>query len=117
MKATRSRKLLQPAVGTCRWLLQPGLLGTPGVLLITATLSKGRDVSESYVFTQHDDGGRVVCYSLAKPDGTAYTVVPGTEVWECDCPDYIFNRVNATTAETRECKHCRATRKAVALLG
>jgi hypothetical protein len=113
---TRSRKPLQPASGTCRWLIQPGLLGTPGVLLITAALTNGRETSESYVVTQHDDGGRLVCYSLTKTDGTAYTVVPAADVWECDCPDYIFNRARATTAETRECKHCKATRKAVAEL-
>lgn len=113
MHATKSRKPLQPATGSCRWLLQPGLLGTPGVLLITAMLANGREAAESYVVTQHDDGGRLVCYSLAKPDGTAYCVVPGTDIWECDCPDYVFNRVRATTPETRECKHIRAVRKAV----
>jgi hypothetical protein len=112
----RSRKPPQPATGSCRWLIQPGLLGTPGVLLISTTRSDGREAAESYVVTRHDEGGRLVCFSLTKPDGTAYCVVPGPDVWECDCPDYVFNRVRATTAETRECKHVKATRKAVALL-
>jgi hypothetical protein len=73
-------------------------------------------VSESYLVTQHDDGSRVVGYSLSKPDGTAYCVVPGPDLWECDCPDYVFNHERATTPETRECKHVKATRKALDLL-
>jgi hypothetical protein len=63
-------------------------------------------VSEVYAVTSHPEGG----YRLTKPDGTAYDLLPGPEVWECDCPDYTFNRAHATSSQTRECKHAAAVK-------
>jgi hypothetical protein len=116
LNATKSRKPPQPVTGSCRWVLQPGRTGTPGLLVISARRADGRAASETYTLTEHRDGGRLVGYRLAKPDGTAYDLVPGEGVWECDCPDYTFNRATATTPAARECKHCRATRRALAEL-
>jgi hypothetical protein len=112
-RPVKPRRPLTPATGSCRWLIQPGLAGTPGLLSITVKVAGGKkEVSEVYAVTAHKEAG----YRLTKPDGTAYDLSPGPEFWECECGDYTFNRAHATTPETRECKHCRGVRKALAEL-
>ena len=114
-KTRKSRKPLQPAKGSCRWVVQPSLTGKPGVLSITSELDSG-NVTEAYSLTEFKADGVLLGYHLTKADGTAYDIQPGKEVWECDCLDYIYNRARARTAELRECKHCKAVRKALAKL-
>jgi hypothetical protein len=110
----KARRPLTPATGSCRWLLQPGLAGTPGLLAITVKIAGGsKEVSEVYALTRHEGGG----YRLTKPDGTAYDLWPSTEVWECDCGDFVFNRAHATTPQTRQCKHAVALQAALKELG
>src|SRR4051794_24772294 len=97
--ATRKRRNLQPATGTSRWATQPGIgrNAHPGVLVITAKLSKGKTVSESYTITENRPEGDLLGYRLTKQDGTVYDLT--ADLTTCDCPDFTVNRAHTTTPE------------------
>ena len=103
--ATASRKPVKPVSGSCRWLV-PLVIGLrPGRLAIT----NARGVTAEYTVTPHaDHTGRVIGYRLTKDDGTAYDV--DSDLWECDCPDYL---TRAARREGGGCKHTKALRAAL----
>jgi hypothetical protein len=85
-RPVKSSRVLTPVIGSCRWLLQPGLAGSPGFLSITVRIAGGtKEVSEVYAITSHKEGG----YRLTKPDGTAYDLSVGPEVWECEYGEQV----------------------------
>jgi len=116
MNATRKRRNLQPATGSCRWIVQPGIgrCSHPGCLVITAKRCNGAEVTEPYTVTENRQEGNLLGYRLAKQDGTVYDVPAGLN--DCTCPDFVYGRAQAQTAELRLCKHCRALRQALATL-
>jgi hypothetical protein len=115
-RRVKSRRPLQPATGSCRWVVQPGSgpCPHPGVLVITSKRARGETVSDTYAVTENRDGGKLLGYRLTKPDGTVYDLP--ADLSACDCPDYTINRAHAQTPELRACKHCKALRKALAEL-
>jgi hypothetical protein len=105
-----------PASGSCRRVVQPGIgcCPHPGCLVITARRSGGASVSEAYTLTENRQDGRLLGYRLRKADGTVYDLP--ADLSSCDCPDFTVNRAHAPTAELRLCKHCRGLRQALAAL-
>jgi hypothetical protein len=112
MHATRKRRPPQAVSGSCRWLVQPGTapLAHTGCLLISATRSDGRQVTESYLVAENKDGGTLAGYRLTKSDGTAYDL--DATLSSCDCPDSEF-----APERPGGCKHRKALAKALASLG
>ena len=65
---------------------------------------------------EHVYADRTTAFRLTKQDGAFYDVQLTAANPCCDCGDFCFNRANATTAETRVCKHIAAIRAALAAL-
>jgi hypothetical protein len=105
-RKTRKQENVKPITGSVRWL-RPLVLGkTLGRLAIT---------NASGVVTEYDvhaflDGDRLTGFGLAKNDDAIYCIdVSGSWGWTCDCADCQFR--------SRECKHIRGLRAALAHAG
>jgi hypothetical protein len=113
MNATRKRRPLQPATGSCRWAARPTAT-QPGELVITAILGNGQEVTESYTVADNCQDGNLLGYRLTKQDNTTYDLPVSLN--DCSCPDFVYNRAHATTVDLRLCKHCRGLAVALAAL-
>ncbi len=100
--ATRSRKVLQPARGVCRWLTKPNARHEGGLLEINGA---------SYEVLPLLDGEALAGYRLLKADGAMYDLDVTHEPWRCDCPDATFH-----PERPGGCKHAKALRAALAAL-
>jgi hypothetical protein len=101
--ATKTRKPVKPASGTYRWVRPLDAFGV-GVLSING---------KAYTVETLEGGYRLTNQLGAK----VYDIDVTQEPWACDCPDYTYNRAEATDPETRVCKHCRALRAALKAIG
>jgi hypothetical protein len=109
-------RVLKPATGTARWLQRPDeFLCENGVLAIEGV---------PYIVSPVRQPGKVrikdrpiVGWRLCKADGTVYDLTPASPAWQCDCPDWIFNRACAVEPELRECRHCRSLKAALKAVG
>jgi hypothetical protein len=103
--ATRSRKVLQPVSGICRWLVRPSSPCDGGTLDINGV---AYDVHVLWNETET----AVVGYRLIKADATMYDIDSATpHGWTCDCPDATYR-----SERPGGCKHSRALQAALKAL-
>ena len=79
---TRTRRPLQPAQGTFRWLQKPDAQGQGGVIRINGTAYLLTAVREDRMVNKDQP---VIGWKLTKADATVYDVHPGEPAWSCDC--------------------------------
>lgn len=114
--ARPQRRVLKPATGTARWLTRPVFpndrtpKGVPGTLEIATETGTG-----SYAVLPVPDGRGGFHYRMHKfgADLTYDIDTSNAGCWQCDCPSFVFQRADATTADLRICKHIRALQAAL----
>jgi hypothetical protein len=99
----------EPAQGTCRWIRRPDGFNA-GILAINGTSYTVEELLDSNI----DHAGYRLTHQLK---ARVYDIDTKAEPWVCDCPDYMYNRAEARTPETRVCKHCKALQAALKQIG
>jgi hypothetical protein len=119
--STRSRRPLQPATGTVRWVSDDpanSLRLGASAALTTATQTRDGLRVTGYVRRALLEGGRLVGYELRKaeqpataagdPNPVYHIDVTGPHGWTCDCPDATFR-----PERPGGCRHVAALRAAL----
>lgn len=105
MIAQRTRKVLPPATGTCKWV---GFAANGNRLLeVTVNL-----LTQVYEVNEEPNGYTLHYYDKKLHEFIKYTIeFHNHGMWSCNCPDAI-NRPERKFC----CKHTRALRKALTTL-
>jgi hypothetical protein len=112
-KPHKPRQPLPPATGKVRWISKPTTECFYGRIAVAVETKRGTIETEYDLAAVTDKHGKIIGLGLAKDDDTIYHIdISQPWGWNCDCPSETYEQRSPGT-----CKHCRAARQVLAVLG